>query len=218
MTSGASAPLPGHRAAVLRADAPSIAGAARSLVLRAEGFEALIPAATGAIPVRPPGLRAGPLIAERDIVSVTRDQQFVPREERATFATLQRAPDGEGWELDAECRGVPPPGADDVLRVWLGPFGSPRAVVTVHADGRAADERATPPAPAPGVVVRREARAWRATIPIPASALEPGRLRFALERVDSRGLRTSWPRPMMPDQPEPGRAIADLTAWGGLGP
>jgi len=36
--------------------------------------------------------------------------------------------------------------------------------------------------------------------------------------VDSRGLRTSWPRPMMPDQPEPGRVIADLTAWGGLGP
>jgi hypothetical protein len=36
-------------------------------------------------------------------------------------------------------------------------------------------------------------------------------------RVDGRGRRSAWPRPMLPWQDEPGRAALDTRAWGGGG-
>jgi len=58
--------------------------------------------------------------------------------------------------------------------------------------------------------------AWSAWVPIPAS-VQAGRLvRVGMQRVDARGVRSAWPRPMMPWQIEPGRVALDLGQWLGL--
>ena len=64
--------------------------------------------------------------------------------------------------------------------------------------------------------VSRQGGKWVANVPIPARCVEKdGTLRIAIERTDSRGRRTSWPRPMLPWDSEPGRVALDTKAWGG---
>jgi hypothetical protein len=58
---------------------------------------------------------------------------------------------------------------------------------------------------------------WSVSVPIPREALEPGGvLRLGITRRDGRGLRTAWPRRMMPWEHEPSRAVVNLKTWSGL--
>lgn len=207
--------LDGHRAAVIRADAAAVAGAARRLVLRDGTGEWSVAVANAPIAARPPGLELGPLAAEWNIISFARGETLAPTSERACRGVLQRPAGDDGWELAIECRWPDDSANNDTLRVWLGPFGAPTGMLEITPDGGVRDALQEG-APAPGSAWR-EPGGWRALVPIPASAIENGRVRLALERTDPRGLRTSWPRAMMPGQPEPGRVIVDLTQWGGLG-
>src|SRR6185369_5690677 len=111
----------------------------------------------------------------------------------------------------------------ELLRLWLGPFGAPIAVLKVTPDGSMTDESVfaagtDPPAEAVlqrPIRVSRQADRWTAWIPIPKGAIgSDGVLRFALERLDERGIRSSWPRAMLPWQREPGRAAVGTGAWG----
>ncbi len=207
--------LVGHRAGIVRAEAAAIPGAARQLVLRDGVSEWRLAVANAPIAARPPGLALGPLAAEWNIISSARGETLVPTSERACSGVLQRSAADDAWELALECRWPAESTNNDALRVWLGPFGSPIGALDINPDAgvRNALEKG---APAPGSVWR-EPGGWRALVPIPATAIENGRVRLALERTDPRGLRTSWPRAMMPGQSEPGRVIVDLTQWGGLG-
>jgi len=64
------------------------------------------------------------------------------------------------------------------------------------------------------VRVTREPDRWTAIVRVPSDAVESrGILRIGLERTDSRGLRSAWPRAMLPWQAVPGRAVIDLAAW-----
>lgn len=135
------------------------------------------------------------------------------------------------WTLYVECR-VGPTSDDDAadprrdsIRLWLGAFGAPSFVLRVAADGTASVEDSRSRAgsdwtqlssAAGGVTVRRTDTGWACWIPIPAGAIEPdGTIKLALERTDPSGVRSAWPRAMLPWQREPGRAWADLGAWEG---
>ena len=183
------------------------------------------------LPARPPGLRFEPLFSDWTMVGWLTgepDAGMVPAPEWAAAALLYRndtaAQDGTiglRWMLMVECRtaqGASP--ENESIRVWLGPYGSPTAVLKATATGVVVDERA------PDSGLRGDMNAasiaelpekWVAQIPIPARAIEPdGTLRIGLERTDSRARRTAWPRPMLPWQSEPGRVAVDTTTWGDL--
>ncbi len=141
------------------------------------------------------------------------------------------------WMLYVECRvGAVPDAPEDApatdpqrdsVRLWIGAFGAPLLVLRVTGDAKVEleDSRsrlgadwATLTSATGGVTVRRTDTGWACWIPIPAGAVEAdGTLRIALERTDPRGVRTAWPRAMLPWQREPGRAWADLGAWEGRG-
>jgi hypothetical protein len=111
------------------------------------------------------------------------------------------------------------PGSTGLLRVWFGPFGRSTVVLRVLPDGRVIDE--TAPGLGAGRDVPHVARVarsdhgWNCWLPLPVSAIEKdGTLRIGVERVDGRGVRTSWPRPSLPWQQEPSRIAIDTTIWG----
>jgi hypothetical protein len=116
--------------------------------------------------------------------------------------------------------------ASGFLRIWLGPASAPLAVYKVMHDGTIIDEspgagggaRVGPPLTTNGTVisarVATEKTRWSCWIPLPTTAIErDGALRIGIERVDERGVRAAWPRPMFPWQYEPGRASIDTRAW-----
>jgi hypothetical protein len=101
------------------------------------------------------------------------------------------------------------------VTVWLGPFNAPTDIFRVNADGSVLEQAGASPQPAPAIRIAREGDHWSCWLPVPASAIEPdGTIRLALERVDSRGVRSAWPRAMLPWQREPGRAVFSTRAWG----
>lgn len=152
---------------------------------------------------------------------------------------LESTPNGSRWVLYIECltprepeqrpgsqrpparpQGQPDRPVEreaDAVTVFFGPYGSRRVVLRVTSDGRlvsslnpTGDER---------VRVLPQPDRWAAFIPVPTQATDPANpdmLRLAIVRVDDRGVRSSWPRPMLPWQTEPGRLSADLSAWEGL--
>jgi hypothetical protein len=145
------------------------------------------------------------------------------------------------WVLYIECATPEAPAVDaDSVRIWLGPFGNPTAVLRVWPDGRLADQTVAARAELSlsvgrasgggvggrggagggggGATVQTvrdaDGRRWAAWVPIPPHCFErDGTLRLGLERVDARAVRSAWPRPMLPWQVEPGRAALDTTAW-----
>jgi hypothetical protein len=108
---------------------------------------------------------------------------------------------------------------DGYIRVWLGPAGSPSTIYTILWNGDIRDESPNP-AP-PGAIAARvaiEPKRLSCWIPLPAQAIEPsGVLRLGVERLDERGVRSAWPRAMMPWEAEPGRAAIDTRAWERIG-
>jgi hypothetical protein len=106
----------------------------------------------------------------------------------------------------------------DAVTVFFGPFGSSRAVVRVTSDGTMISS--LNPTGVGRVRISRQADRWAAWIPVPEEALDrdgSGLLRVGVVRVDERGVRSAWPRAMLPWQKEPGRVCVDLGAWEGFG-
>jgi hypothetical protein len=145
------------------------------------------------------------------------DVEMTGSPEWATAGLLYRAADqGDQWSLYLECRQPPGQTKAETVRVWLGAFGATRSILRVSSDGKASDDlapgRGLDAAAAP-VIVRHDDK-WILRIPIPPSRIEADRtVRIAVERTDSRGRRSTWPRPMLPWQAEPGRVWVDLGAW-----
>jgi hypothetical protein len=158
------------------------------------------------------------------------------RPEWATAALLHRpAPDSASppsaaesrkWELLVECR-VSPSISDveslrrEAVRLYFGPSALPTAILRVDMSGTVTNERApgalAPPElePPPGHVdVRRTADRWAFRITLPPGAVEAdGLVRLGICRTDALARRSSWPRPMLPWQKEPGRAVLDCAFW-----
>lgn len=197
LASPGDAPVPSRSGR--QADAPA---RVRVQVDRGRFDAPIVPAP---IPVTPPGLRAGPLLADWTMPAWVAGQERILAVDPswATAALLQGG--AGGWSLFVECRAAAEAPGLDVLRVWLGPRGAGERVIRV-APGESGE---------PGVVTGRMDRGWWAQVPIPPEAIDEfGVLLWAVERVDARGVRSTWPRPQLPWQEDPGRVAVDTRSWG----
>ncbi len=178
--------------------------------------------------VFPPGLRLEPLRREWDMLTWIGGGAPAPLEDAwAGGALLCRAAvngDAAGrqeWVAFVECRS-PVFGQEEKIRLWVGAFGAPSAIINVGSDGSVKDEIAVRQglgAGVAGLVVSRQGDTWTAHIPIPERCIErDGTIRIGLQRTDAIGRRSSWPRPMLPWQNEPGRITVNTSTWDGSGP
>lgn len=174
---------------------------------------------TGPMVVQPSGPTLGPWLDSWTMASwmTVTPTPAMPLTSARVAATAQ----GDGWELliacadlpEAEALGKP---ADDFVKIWFGRLGSPRLIVQL-SPANGAEVLAPRGRDAPQNAIWRDGSGWSARLVIPANAMESGgRLLIGLSRLVG-GARSSWPRPMMPHQPEPGRALLDLSRWEGLG-
>lgn len=184
----------------------------------------------------PPGARLGPTLPDWTMETWLAGTPLLDVVDPAwtTAALVHKSPspgveatDGEPsplWSIYVECRA--PEGdrgageSAETVRVWLGPSGAPVSVLRVSSDGAVVDELAIDQGltgPLAGARVERQPDRWTCRLPIPRGAIEPdGTLRIGFSRTDSRGLRTAWPRAMLPWQTEPGRGAVDTSAWRSL--
>lgn len=108
--------------------------------------------------------------------------------------------------------------AGGFVRVWFGPMGRSRVVLRALPNGRVIDDSPPgidSPRDIPRVArVAQTERGWACWIPIPGGAFEgEGLFRLGVERIDARGVRTTWPRPSLPWQHEPSRITIDGSVW-----
>lgn len=200
--------LPGHASVALRAffDAQASGGPIGSAVIaRVGGWTRALAVGRDALAPRPPGLVLGPLLAQWDLATWRAGVPVPVIGERAAVALLAPATDLGSWTLYLESR-FPPgePPSREIIRVHLGPREGESRVVEVG------------PGASGSLPVAFDHDRWRAVVTLPIAA-DAQMLTLGLERVEDSGRRSSWPRAMMPDQPRgPGRALIDLSAWGGL--
>jgi len=195
------------------------------------------------VPVQPPGLTIGPLVRDYSMQAWLRGPEGLAElrteEDWATAALLHRpAPDpaappsrleSRRWELVVECR-LPSAIDPDTLKreavmLYFGSPGKPTAILRIDMTGGVrnvlpADLNLPPElAPSPGQTeVTRAVDRWSFRFNPPPGAVEhDGTLRLGIVRTDARGVRSAWPRPMLPWQAEPGRAALHTRAWGGSG-
>ncbi len=179
---------------------PSTAG-----MVRADGWSKPVVLLAAALACPPPGLVAGPMWPQWAQPTWLVGRSEAPLAQEAAIVLLQRTSKGAGWEAYIECRTIGAPEPEDMVRLWFGPFGAPAGTIEARVrDGGAKS-------------VRIMEDRWSALVPIPGGFLPPdGQLRVGFERVTGDGRRFSWPRPLMPAQKEPARAVVDLRSWGSL--
>jgi len=182
------------------------------LVVRANQSESRTELRVAPLPVDRPGRTLGPAMETHDLHTFnTNGARFAPGN-RQTAAFVYRDEVDGSWKVYLEARF--PSGTDtsaigsERIEVFFGPFGRPDSVIVV--------------APGDDSVVIGEDR-WSAVVDLPDAALtraqREGTLAIGFIRTDSRVSvlgapgRSSWPRPMVPGQAEPGRFRLDLSAW-----
>jgi hypothetical protein len=175
--------------------------------------------------INPPGLRLEPLTGDWTLPALLSGAPLSSMRIAAAWSTTAllhyRAPEESAgddpagtWVLHLECRGEPV-GSEEVV-LWLGPFGAPRGILRITPDGVSdALTRGNARQSFAGATFSRRPDRWVAQVPIPASMIDStSELRIALVRTDGRGVRSTWPRPMLPWQEEPGRLSIDTATWG----
>ncbi len=190
-------------------------------------------AAREVLAVRPPGASCGPLLhdwtldswsASRPRAGATPSTEWaagvlVYRDDSAAVARLSEPdimPKTSGWSVFVECAAAEPdePMHDEV-GLWFGQRGSPAAVLHISRDGSLRNEHNLEDKQF--LNVADQGTRWSVTVPIPREAIEPGGiLRLGITRRDARGVRTAWPRRLMPWDREPTRAAINLNTWSGI--
>jgi hypothetical protein len=187
-----------------------------TLTARAGVWESEIRVLAGTVAARPPGITLGPLIP--DWTHAAWASGSPPRIDPRwlTVAVLQRQIDADGaprgWEMLIEAQ-HPERSPDDAVTVWIGPMGATAAAIRITPEGEAMVIAGDLTGENLPVTIRVDGERWVAQIVLPAELASGPRMRIAMERIDARGVRSAWPRPMVPGQPEPGRLAIDLTAW-----
>jgi hypothetical protein len=177
------------------------------------------------VKARPPGLRIDRFFGDWSLATL--QANVIPAmpggDSFRTGALLYREPAGR-WMIYIECVTDNRDQEEESLRVTLGPEGAPGDLVLMLSPGSDPEvefERgAALLAPfVPEVEVQTFPGGWSARLVVPERSVESNgdRLRLGIERKDSLGRRSAWPRPMLPWQGACGRAAIDLSTWGGLG-
>lgn len=171
--------------------------------------------AAGAVAARPPGVALGPFHADLTLgdLSGGTSRTLTGDGPHRIAALLRRSSvEDESWSLFVECVGVP----DAVVRVYLGPTGSPHAVYRVTRSGEMQDELRPrdPPVTIPSVA---SAARWSCQVPIADGTIESDGCLLIAVTLESPALgRVTFPRPMLPWQEAPGRIAIDTTTWDDL--
>lgn len=174
-----------------------------------------LPVGTTPTPAAPPGVLLGPFFRDWTLASFRRQQPVqiggVAGSLVLSGGTGAAAGAKTAWTVYIECR--TDAGADiaaERLRVWAGPLGSPVLAIEVGPEGAVVSRAGA----APPTAVSRIPGGWCTTVTLPAAAIEnSGTLRLSIEHTASNGMRSTWPRPMLPWQTEPGRLSIDTAAW-----
>lgn len=210
-------------------------GDVRSATLAVHGgtFERRLTVDLARISARPPSVVIGPLVPDLTLdgfVAGTASPGIEPA--WSTGAVLYRGkPDpsqgvtstsASDWVLYIECARPPrdasdaPEGVvDEHIRIHAGPRSRPRMLLRIDETGSAEreDDRGSS-GEAVQVRVTREPNRWIALVSLPPDAVEEhGILRLGIERTDSRGVHSAWPRATLPWQDAPARSVVDLRAW-----
>lgn len=200
---GDVAPTPEPVSAMSTVPMQTLAGAEVEAVELALGSDAVRCGVLPPTAVVPPGAPLGPFVQQ-----LTRSEWLTPCHPGSAPAAAWQTTallylDGDTWTLLVECRkpegdaGATATRPVERLRLWID-----GGLIEV-------DERGTE-----GIVTEDRGDRWVAFVPVAdAAAGENHTLRLAVERVDSLGRRSTWPRPVTPWQAEPGVAVLDLSQW-----
>lgn len=184
-------------------------------------WSASLDAAAAPRAINPPGVRIGPFMLPHTMRSLLAEQVTLPDIAYATAALVQRKPSSDEWQVYAECldgSGGAPQDRSDTLRICFGSRDMPRVTLELHPaepstrisyDAAGNEQRSVIDA-----VIRRDTDRWVAFVDVPSEAFEPdGTLILGAERIDTRGVRSVWPRPVLPWETEPPRIAVDPATW-----
>ncbi len=193
-------------------------GASRAAVVATLGerdFQLLASGADGA--AEPPGLRVSELFLDLTLDELLA-QRRTPLRRDGTSALLY-LDHRDMWVLYIECRtDGRTPGDADSLTISFGAVGSDsEAEVVASADGivglRDGSIAGSLTSPLEAEVGRYEG-GWALRLTVPERFIEESRtLRFGMQRTDDRGVRSAWPRAMLPWQRTAPLAAVDLATW-----
>lgn len=200
----------------------------RTIRVQVGDWSASLDAIAAPTDVSPPGLRVGPLMLPHSMRSLLASQITLPDSAHATAALIQRKASSAEWQIYAEClspaseREVDPP-LPDIVRFSFGPRESPRAILEIRRNSTSTlttmDATGAPASLDIAATVRDEPDRWIAFADVPPDAFEPdGTLLVGVERIDARGVRSVWPRPIVPWEDSPSRVAMDPSTWPRLGP
>ncbi len=182
------------------------------------------------IRAQPPSLAIGPLAPDLTLETFLGPHGRAVERGWSTAAVLYRersddrlaAGSAVRWTLYVQCDH--PAGSassdasaimTDALRLHFGGRSEPRMVLRIEETGASSRED-DPSGSSFQAEVRtiREQTRWIAIVTVPAGCLErDGTLRLGIDRTDSRGVRSAWPRALLPWQLSPAHAVVDLKAW-----
>ncbi|MDX2114344.1 MAG: hypothetical protein SFZ24_01815 [Planctomycetota bacterium] len=210
---GAEAALAPGTCAVLECEVAPLGGSARLNAVLGS-WSAPLDLLPAPVPAAPPGVAMGPLVPEWTMNALTRGATGFYEPAWSGSALLEQGETGR-WRVYVELRGGDADSDDDATGPDDASADAPRAAkdrLLVHVRGAQGAERTlTLERP------RSEPR-WSGSIELPDALTRGGMLRIGLERIDQRGVRTTWPRPAMPGTAYEARAVVDLRAWRGLDP
>lgn len=186
--------------------------------------------------IRPPGMDIGPLLSDwtqqtflaAAMDETSRGEMQISGSVKGFGGRLKPADDQGGaagpgrWMIMFEIARPEGGGANSALRedrselvLSFGPRGGTASqTLRVLADGSLYEVRNGQAMAAGNATMKRSGDRTFYWVPVPSAAIEAGKvLRLGLVRIDERGRRSAWPRPMLPWQTEPGRIAVDLSSW-----
>lgn len=177
------------------------------------------------LPALPPGLALQPFSHDWTLdawIAGRPDERLAPETGWSTLGLVYHDPAPSagppGWRVLIESHAADAGHATEHVELWFGPSGTPAAVWRIAADGSVAAIRGPTPSP-DAISISTADRRWTAVAALPSSLIDPqGELRLGVIRVDARGTRAAWPRPMLPWQIEPARLRIDTRRWDVVGP
>ena len=219
--------------AIVPAPAGTARGAPTLWEVRLGGRTAILPVATNAIDLEPPGVAIGPFWNDWTLQGLQKGEARSPARgaEGWVGGLVHRDPrldaassTASGWVVYIEVRrppcGLPTPGrpalTPDAVRIAFGPVDAPREFVLVRCSGLTTfDSAAGEHAGAEGALLTTAEDRWAFTLPIDRRWLEPdGTILLGAQWLPSEGPRATWPRPVLPGQRSIGRVRLDPSAWG----
>lgn len=184
--------------------APAAQGAVTAdAILRDEGRETRVSFRVAPGIVRRPGLQIGPALEPWTLDAWNSDSVRSTRADLQTGLLLYRDDRDQRWKLLIEARTTSDleDRQDESVSVFIGPYGSPIATLVIDAKDPQTAHRSD---------------RWSSIIELPA-ALQPilaeEWLTVGFIRIGPGGSKSSWPRPLLPGQSEPGRIRLDLRDW-----